>query len=277
LSWLVQVTYLVPSVWPSTLKLSVSGHRLQGLAVGPNGFGFLAALVVVVAFCAASSRAIWIARGIAVLSLLASDSRTAFLAMSAGLLLFWVLGPGWPLSRRVLTILGASVATPIAWLYIDVERRANSNVLTGRPQIWAVASSLARHVGLLGDGPEAIARLFPNLLGPYSQVSQAQNQWINDAINFGYFESALLALLLLSIILTRQRDYRQAILVPLIGMVLVESISEIPIDLWASIVPAFPFFVLLMFSPRLGRRRAPNSEPGLTRRSMNEEKARVAA
>jgi hypothetical protein len=237
-------------------ELSLRGYRLQGLAVHPDAFGFLAAIVAVISFCAQPSRPIWLARVIALLSLLATDSRTALLSMSFGLFLFWVLGPGWHLHRRVLAIVSAALATPFAWLFIDIHRvggNSPADVLSGRSLIWAAAAHLATQVGVLGDGPETIARRFFTLLGPYTTLYQAQNQWVNEAVNFGYFETALLGLLLFSFLFVHHRTYRYTVLLPLVGMFFVESLSEIPIDFWASIIQAFPFFLLLLLSPRRPR------------------------
>ena len=278
LSWCAQLTHLVPSIYPSSFVISISGSRLQGLAIHPDGFGLLAALVAVLSFCAASSRLIWVARAISFLSILGTDSRTAFLAMAAGVLLFWVFGPEWPLSRRVSAILSAIFATPLAWIYIDIHRATGSgqgDILTGRALIWADASHLVHQVGLLGDGPETIARLFPALLGAYTHIYQAQNQWINDAVNFGYLESALLAVLLLSFLVTGERTYRHTLLIPLVGFILIESFSEIPIDFWASTVEAFPFFLLLLLCPRRCDPRPLDSLPRVTLEPVHTEVSRI--
>jgi len=264
LGWVAQLTHQVPSLFPSARDLFFHGHRLQGLAAHPNSFGFLAAMVAVLAFCAESSRFIWIARGVAVLSVIASESRTALLSMAAGLLLLWVLGSGWAFRQRVFAIAAAALVAPLAWVFINIHRATGTgrgDLLSGRGLIWANASRLVSQVGVLGDGPESIGRLFPTLAGPNSHLLEAQNLWINDAINFGYVTSALMAVLLVSIAVTRHRNYRQAVLIPLVGMVVVESFSEIPVDFWAGIVQAFPIFLLLLVCPRRSVETDPEPAP----------------
>lgn len=254
LSWIVQLAHLVPSLYPSPFIISVHGHRLQGLGLHPDGFGFAAAMITVLAFCALPSRMIWAVRFVSLMTVLGTDSRTAFLATGVGLMLYWLFGPARGLDKRLAAVLFACAATPLAWLYVDIHRKSGSgsaDVLSGRAVIWHNAVQLLPTVGWLGDGPETVARLFPAIGGVGSNIPEAQNQWLNDVLNFGYVTTGLLFVFLLALLASRLvKNYRLLVIVPLVGMILLESMSEVPIDFWLSTVEAFPIFLLIMMCPR---------------------------
>jgi hypothetical protein len=259
LGWIAQYLHLEPpSTMLSTLHFSVNGYRLQGLGSTPNGWGFLAALVTLVAFVGAPGKLSWATRAVGVLTLFASDSRTSIIALGVGLFLLWVLGPGRDLGRRVMAVVFLVVASVGIWGIIDVRRQASTDVLSDRDLIWRNLLPYLHHLPLFGYGPNIFVQLAPGILGPgtpYGTVLDAQNQWLSDSLEFGFVAAAILTITLLAIPLHGSATYRHALSLPLLAMVLVKCFSEVPLAVFFSIDGAFPLFLLIMWAPLRERHR----------------------
>jgi len=251
--WIAQYANLVPVTGPtgSTLGLSVHGYRLQGLTSGPNLLGFLAALATFVAFVALPGRLAWFTRILGLLTLLASDSRTSIIVLGLGLLALWVLGPGLSVSKRWLALAGLGLGGLAARGIIVTQRSANTDLLSDRNTIWRDLLPYLHHLPLLGYGPNFLPTLVPLVFGPFAVAGQfldPQNQWLNDAIQYGFVAAILLTLLLIALPLHGSRTYRMLLVVPLLLMVIVECLSEVPLAIFASIDGAFPVFFLVMWA-----------------------------
>ena len=81
-------------------------------------------------------------------------------------------------------------------------------------------------------------------------VFQAQNQWLNDAVNFGWAGPIILAALCLTIALAGPLPHCCMLLFPMLIYILVVSFSETPLDIWDSIVQAFPLFLTFIVTSR---------------------------
>jgi O-Antigen ligase len=251
LGLVLQVLGRIPSEFPSDFPLSVHGYRLQGLAIHPVGEGLLAGLTLLLALAARGNRVrLSLYRSITVPILILTDARTAWLGTLAAVVLMWLLEPRRSTWRRLLPILVTIMALPTIASFILIERVGSSDVLSGRNIIWQNTLPLLRQLSVFGYGPQAIVRLFPDVGGPYTMIPSAQNQWLNDAINFGWVGPVLLAALCLSISLAGPLSHRRMLLFPMLIYILVVSFSEEPIDLWNSIVQAFPLFLTFIVTSR---------------------------
>jgi len=251
--WIAQYAKLVPVTGPtgSTLGLSIHGYRLQGLTSGPNLLGFLAALAAFVAFVALPGKMAWFTRIVGLLTLLASDSRTSIIVLGLGLLALWVLGPGLSTSRRLLALGGLGFGGLAAKSIIFKQRSDTTDLLSDRDTIWRDLIPYLHHLPLLGYGPNFLPKLVPLVFGPFAvpgQLLDPQNQWLNDAIQYGFVAAILLTLLLIAVPLHGSGTFRMLVVVPLLVMVIVECFSEVPLAIFASIDGAFPVFFLVMWA-----------------------------
>ena len=252
LGLVLQMVGKIPSEWPSDFPLSVHGYRLQGLAIHPIGEGLLAGLTLLLALAA---RGNWVRltlyRSITVAILILTDARTAWVGTLAAVVFMWLLEPQRSTWRRLLPILVTMMALPAIASFVLIERASSGgNVLTGRNIIWQNTLPLLRQLHVFGYGPQAIARLFPDIGGAGSMISQAQNQWLDDAINFGWVGPVLLVALCLSISLAGPLSHRRMLLFSMLIYILVVSFSEEPLDLWNSTVQAFPLFLIFIVTSR---------------------------
>ena len=71
LGWIAQYAHMVPATIESAFRLSIHGDRLQGLADQPNNWGFVAALVTLIAFVAQAGILSWLTRAVGALTLFA--------------------------------------------------------------------------------------------------------------------------------------------------------------------------------------------------------------
>jgi O-antigen ligase len=253
LGWIAQLAHLVPSAtMQSAVGFSIHGYRLQGLTTQPNNLGFLSALITMIAFIARPGKMAWVARTVGSLTLLATDSRTSIISLGVGLVVLWVLGPGKDLLKRMSTALLLAITGAGLWGVLDVRRQANTDVLSDRNVVWHDLIPYLLHAPLFGYGPNIFVRLDPIIFGPYTpqgQILDAQNQWLSDSVEFGVVAAILLTICLIVIPLRGTSLYRWLLLFPLLAMVLVEGISEVPLSVFASIDGAFPLFLLVMWAP----------------------------
>jgi O-Antigen ligase len=256
LGWIAQYAHLVASTaLDSTIGFSVNGLRLQGLTTQPNNFGFLAALVTVIAFVAQAGKLCWLTRAVGALTVFASDSRTSIIVLGVGLFMLWVLGPGRDLMKRMAALLFLGAAGVAAWGIIDVQRQANTDVLSDRNVIWHDLIPYLHHLPIFGFGPNIFVQLDPVVFGqytPYGQILDAQNQWLSDSIEFGFGAAVILTLCLVVIPIYGTQTYRWGLLLPLVVMTLIEGFSEVPLSIFLSIDGAFPLFLLVMWAPLRG-------------------------
>jgi hypothetical protein len=256
--WIAQYANMVSSTtFESAFRLSIHGSRLQGLASQPNNWGFLAALVTLIAFVAQPGILSWFTRAVGALTLFASDSRTSIIVLGVGLFVLWVLGPGRSLSRRVAAFLFLFAAGIGVSRLLDAKRQANTDVLSNRDIIWHDLIPYLHHLPIFGYGPNIFVQLDPLVFGPYTptgQILDAQNQWLSDSVEFGYVAAALLTLCVIMIPLRGSTTFRRALLFPLLAMVFVECFSEVPLAVFSSIDGAFPLFLLAMWAPLRGNK-----------------------
>lgn len=215
--------------------------------------GVLSALVLVVSVNARDFRWKWINRGIIVITLVTTDSRTGFVGAVAGIFITLVLANDWSVRRRLVVGACLIASLPFVTTALSTVRLSGQSNLSGRDVIWDNSLNIAEQAGLFGFGPGAIARYFPEVGGAGSSISQAQNQWINDWINFGLVGGVLIATLVGSLLVIGAWERRHVGVVPLVGAVAVMGFSEIPVNLWSSTVQAVPLFVLIVVAPRPGR------------------------
>jgi O-antigen ligase len=249
--WLLQLLHAIPSLYPSSFLLSVLGYRLQGLGLHPDGYGFLVATLTLLAFAAQPSRTANVARALGILSLLATNSRTALLAFAVGLLLLWILGPGWSFSRRYAALLGMLVASLFVWQIIAIRRAESADVLTGRGLVWQTLWPHVHGLPFLGYGPDYVSRTTIDNFGVYSSIYDAQNQFLSDLLQFGIVGALLTVMLIANFALITMDDYRWLIGVPVTGALLLECFSEVPLNLWASVVEVMPLFLLVLLAPKV--------------------------
>jgi O-antigen ligase/polysaccharide polymerase Wzy-like membrane protein len=251
LGLVLQMIGKIPSEFPSDFPVSVHGARLQGLAIHPIGDGLLAGLTLLLALAARGNRVrLFLYRSVAVAILILTDARTAWVGTLAAVVFLWLLEPRRSSWRRLLPILVTMMALPTIASFVLIQRAGGSDVLTGRNVIWQNTLPLLRQLNVFGYGPNAIALLFPDVGGPGSMISQAQNQWLNDAINFGWVGPFLLAALCLSISFAGPLSHRRMLLFSMLIYILVVSFSEEPLDLWNSIVQAYPLFLTFIVTSR---------------------------
>jgi O-antigen ligase len=255
LGLVLQMLGTIPSEFPSAFPVSVHGARLQGLAIHPIGDGLLAGLTLLLALAARGNRIrLSLYRSITVAILILTDARTAWVGTLAAVVLMWLLEPRRSTWRRLLPILVTITALPTIASFVLIQRAGSSGVLTGRNIIWQNTLPVLRQLNVFGYGPQAIARLFPDLSGPGSvpgsATTQAQNQWLNDAINFGWVGAFLLAALCLSILLAGPLSHRRMLLFPMLIYILIVSFSGEPLDIWNSIAQAFPLFLTFIVTSR---------------------------
>jgi hypothetical protein len=251
LGLVLQMLGKIPSEFPSDFPLSLHGARLQGLAIHPIGEGLLAGLTLLLALAARGNRVrLFLYRSATVAILILTDARTAWVGTLAALVLMWLFEPRRSTWRRLLPILVTMMALPAIASFVLIQRAGSSDVLSGRNIIWQNTLPLLRQLSVFGYGPQAIARLFPDVGGPGSIVSQAQNQWLNDAINFGWMGPFLLAVLYLGISLAGPLSHRRMLLFSMLIYMLIVSFSEEPLDIWNSTVQAFPLFLTFIVTSR---------------------------
>ena len=167
----------IPSESPSDFPLSVHGDRLQGLAIHPIGDGLLAGLTLLLALAA---RGNWVRltlyRSITVAILILTDARTAWVGTLAAVVFMWLLEPQRSTWRRLLPILVTMMALPAIASFVLIERASSGgNVLTGRNIIWQNTLPLLRQLHVFGYGPQAIARLFPDIGGAGHDLSSPES------------------------------------------------------------------------------------------------------
>ena len=251
LGLVLQMLGTIPSEFPSAFPLSLHGGRLQGLAIHPVGDGLLAGLTLLLALAARGNTVrLSLYRSVTVAILILTDARTAWVGTLAAVVLMWLLEPQRSTWRRLLPILVTLMALPAIASFVLIQRASSSDVLSGRNIIWQNTLPLLRQLDVFGYGPGAIPRLFPDVGGPGTVIPQAQNQWLNDAINFGWVGPILLAALCLSISLAGPLSHRRMLLFPMLIYILVVSFSETPLDIWDSIVQAFPLFLIFIVTSR---------------------------
>ena len=222
--------------------MGASPDRAWMMAGRGAGLGLLAALAAFVAFVALPGKMAWFTRIVGLLTLLASDSRTSIIVLGLGLLALWVLGPGLSTSRRLLALGGLGFGGLAAKSIIFKQRSDTTDLLSDRDTIWRDLIPYLHHLPLLGYGPNFLPKLVPLVFGPFAvpgQLLDPQNQWLNDAIQYGFVAAILLTLLLIAVPLHGSGTFRMLVVVPLLVMVIVECFSE---------DGAFPVFFLVMWA-----------------------------
>lgn len=165
-------------VWPGGWW--EGADRLQGVLPHPNSLGWIAALATI--FELYTRRKLWLAYGmLSVLAMLLTGSRTASLALLAGL----VTGTAWLLSRRS-RLLGAISLTWSPFLFLlsmlaIVAAGITAESFNGRIDTWSMALESFSENFILGSGPAA----FLSDESGTSSVPYAHNQFLHTAAEMG--------------------------------------------------------------------------------------------
>ena len=252
--WIAQYAGFSPPLYPSALPVvSIHGYRLQGLTAHPNSLGWASALALVIAVAARPSAMVWLGRLVSAFTLLGTDSRTSIVVAGVGLAMVWILGPRRHPAARWVSATGLVVAGVYVWqMVIDIRRTTSHDVLTNRDVIWRQLFPYLHHLPLFGYGPDFLQGLRVQLFGywvPPSFYVDAQNQWLSDALQYGYPVAVMTTLFLVAVATRGPLSMRRVILLPMVAMVFAECFSEVPISLWASTEAAFPLFLILCCTP----------------------------
>lgn len=182
--------------------ISVAGvDRFRGLFNGPNDIGALMLILVgpaIVCWRTAARRERVLLAGliaVAVLMAAMADSRSPFLALGVGGVLYTV----WRWRTRGVLLLGAAAAAAGGALLLYTHGnlsayigRGNVGTLTGRTDIWSFVVSKIRERPILGYGYEVsgaifLSRYFPIWWGPWDlgPHSSLHNGYFDHAVGVG--------------------------------------------------------------------------------------------
>lgn len=210
----------------------LSSHRLAGITEHPNLIGFFAAIGLV----ALLDRRGWLrSTGIAIcgLVLLASDSRTAWFACAAGIVVL-ALGrrrQSRPFSR-VQLVLGALALVVVALLalrYIAPDQ-GDSLTFTGRTELWAYIGEHWSESPLLGHGPAVFNS--SQLFGLHWEPIHAHNQFLQTLFTTGLIGVGLLLVFVWLWTSANLRFAKYGYVLPLAfeAMVMTRALFEVPLD-----------------------------------------------
>jgi O-antigen ligase len=187
----------------------------------------------------------------------ATGSRTAVLASVVTLLALLVLRPDVDRSRpepgrqlAAWTLLGAAVAASIGVLQLS----GDSSALTGRPQLWAVASGYIHRSPWLGYGPRAWQDLYFSSQIPEATQRSTHNLWM-DVLFIGGAAGAAFFVVVIVAAIASAGTARTAVLLALATIFMVGATEGV----WAIATFDFASFTLvaLLLSGRPERTRYP--------------------
>jgi O-antigen ligase len=178
--------------------------RFRGIYGNANDVGGLMLITVapiLACWSSASRRRKWlfaIFAAIAIVSAFMADSRSPFVALGVGGMLYLIWRFGW----RGLLVVGAVAAGAVGFLLLEHDvsyaTRGDVGSLTGRTDIWAYAIGRIREHPFIGYGYEVSGaifanRYFPIWYGPWDEGphSSLHNGYIAHAVGLGLPVTAL--------------------------------------------------------------------------------------
>lgn len=228
--------------------------QLAGLTPHPNVLGPLAALALVFEVATRRPRLWYLHALAAVMCLVFVQSRTAWLAAIVGLLLVLVIParnrrPGaWVyLLPGVVTLAAAAVFITRAPLAQAVEAVFDEQKsLNGRVDIWRVAYAQFRDNVLFGYGPGVFGEEFQKRNPAAGVGGQAHGQIPQSMAEAGLVGLAALLFLWICLLVLAARSGHRKVLVPMVVIVLLDSVTEAPFRGGLSTQAAFVMVVLLL-------------------------------
>jgi len=208
------------SVWPG--GWFAGADRLQGVLPHPNTFAWICALAVVVELFAMRSRLGFLFAGSALVGLILSGSRTASMALAAGLLvaaLYFVSR-----RNRTLKLLSWSLAPIFVVIIIVVAsgEGVNASSFNGRQETWDAALRSFAQNWFLGSGPGA----YLVADGVTANVPYAHNQILQTAAELGIVGLLALGVHLWAMWRFLRSHPKSVLLAVLVSMWIVMFISE---------------------------------------------------
>jgi O-antigen ligase len=271
LSCLAAAVVPFPGAWGPFSQSFLPGIdvRFQGTLAHPNDLGAIAVLYLVMEYARPSPRWLrWPMVGTAVVLLLLSQSKTAWVAGLFAALVQWAAGPAPRRNARIAAmVMGLGLFICTVGLALNVvgaesgqlftgQQIEKVRTLTGRTELWVVGLRIWRESPLFGGGPG----VFPEYAEASGQLwaGQAHNQLIGALAESGVVGAA--ALLAYVAILVRQAR-RHAVAtryasVSLVGLLLIRSITETPMDAF-NLLHLTVFTMLLAWDYQARRAPAP--------------------
>ncbi|MER7169948.1 O-antigen ligase family protein [Streptomyces mesophilus] len=231
-------TFLAPGGATTRDYLGTGWGQFMGLSGNPNVLGPLAAAALALELCAVARTRVWPLHAAAALSaLVLTQSRTAWLASAAVLLLH--TGPRLRPAKRTLLVLG-SVAAPLLlllpWLHlrmITAVSGVQDAAHQARGLAWRLAWEEFREAPLFGYGPSLFdPEHRTQLFGTADHwIGQAHNQFLHTMGAAGVFGLLGLCALVAALIVQARRTAAatKGLSAALVAMLLVECATESPL------------------------------------------------
>ncbi|WP_199551724.1 O-antigen ligase [Streptomyces sp. N35] len=230
--------FLAPGGAATRDYLGTGWGQFMGLSANPNLLGPLAAVALLLELCAVARGRAWPLHAAAALSaLVLTQSRTAWLASAAVLLLH--TGPRFKAAKRTLLVLGA-VAAPLLlllpWLHlrmITAVSGVRDAAHQARGLAWRLAWEEFREAPLFGYGPSLFdPEHRTQLFGTADHwIGQAHNQFLHTMGATGVFGLIGLCALVAALIVRARRTAAatKGLSAALVATLLVECATESPL------------------------------------------------
>lgn len=263
------VLFFPASVWLTSHERYWAGiPQFIGLSSHPNGLGSIAALAVVLeAFGRMGGRFRLLFGSMAVVVLLATQSRTGWLMAVIGLVGLVAVDPKSYRLRKI-AIWTVSMVALLGLFFIFTSDLAQLNGLTtGRVKGWQIMTSLTPEIWFVGGGLEVLSEAFNNnkLIGLGSWSAQAHNQFLQTLLDSGVI--GLFILITLYVVTIKQvlksKGQDLSLKVALVGMLIVFSMTETPLRPSLGEISIFIFVCLLIISSSDPRHDAYRTPPAI--------------
>lgn len=186
--------YDVAFVVPCLDQCGALGTSLAGVLPNENLLGLALAAAIPFAYVGFRGRArIGLTLYLAAMAT-ATGSRTATLAAVVTAVVVLIIRPRLDADRRTATralITGLVLAGALFSSVYFVQHDWDDSTLTGRPEIWRVASEYIQESPWVGYGPERWAGLYQSSEIPRAAQRSAHNQWIDVLFAAGGVGAAL--------------------------------------------------------------------------------------
>jgi O-antigen ligase len=242
--------YNVAFVVPCKNQCGILGLAFTGVLANENLLGIaLAAAVPFVLLGFRGRGRLWLALYLTMMAIM-TGSRTAGIAASIAFIAFAVLRPRLDDERTSmapgaiagLLLVGALLASTFVTQYAR-----NDFTLSGRQQLWRVASA---HIGKspwFGNGPEEWPTLYDSSEIPFDARRSAHNQWMDVLFVAGWVGAGFFVATLLAVIASAGRARTALILTT--ATLLIIGTAEGTISIGAVDFMSFAFVALLLAGP----------------------------